>query len=348
MTEPKPHLLFVCVKNGGKSQMAAALARQIGDDAVEVTSAGTRPGSALNQESIAALAEVGATMEGELPKQLTEGMLRAATHVVVVGTEAEVEPIEGMTADVRVWDTDEPSLRGIEGEERMRLVREDISRRVGELVLEVTGQDPSDFQRYRGIIGDLANHYEGIFTYDEVRAIVRDAHAQLAATTKAPQFLPLFVERFAHDKLRAAARAKGAPSDGRPELLFVCVQNAGRSQMAAAMAKHFSGGRVNVRSAGSRPSGRINPEAQAVLAERGIESSYLFSKPLTNDAVEASDVVITMGCGDECPFYPGKRYEDWDLDDPNGRPIEEVRRIADELETRVKELLDELDLLQER
>ncbi|NLE98608.1 MAG: low molecular weight phosphatase family protein, partial [Propionibacterium sp.] len=133
----KPNLLFVCVKNGGKSQMAAALARQIGGDAVDVSSAGTKPGSSLNQQSIDSLAEVGADMGDETPKLFTDEMLRVATHVVVVGTEAQVKPVEGMTAEVRTWDVDEPSLRGIEGEERMRLVREDISRRVIDLVLEV-------------------------------------------------------------------------------------------------------------------------------------------------------------------------------------------------------------------
>ena len=147
----KPHLLFVCVNNGGKSQMAAALARQIGGDAVGVTSAGTKPGSSLNQQSIDSLAEVGADMEGETPKLLTDVLLRAATHVVVVGTEAQVEPVEGMTAKIRTWDVDEPSLRGIEGEERMRLVREDISRRVIDLVLEVIGQHPGHAGRSVGI-----------------------------------------------------------------------------------------------------------------------------------------------------------------------------------------------------
>ena len=135
----KPNLLFVCVKNGGKSQMAAALARQIGGDAVDVSSAGTKPGSSLNQQSIDSLAEVGADMEGETPKLLTDEMLRAATHVIRVGTAARVDPVDGMAAEIRTWDVDEPSLRGIEGEERMRLVREDISRRVIDLVLEVTG-----------------------------------------------------------------------------------------------------------------------------------------------------------------------------------------------------------------
>lgn len=136
-TDTRPNLLFICVKNGGKSQMAASIARQVGGNAVDVTSAGTRPGSKLNQESVESLAEVGAGMEGEYPKQLTDDMLRAATHVVLVGSEAQVAPIEGMAGEIRTWNIDEPSLRGIEGAERMRLVRDEIGVRVRELLAEL-------------------------------------------------------------------------------------------------------------------------------------------------------------------------------------------------------------------
>ena len=130
----KPTLLFVCVKNGGKSQMAAALARHFGGDAVEVYSAGTKPGSGLNQESADAVAELGATFDGEYPKALDQELLRTADRVIVVGTEAQVDPVEGMKADIEVWDTDEPSLRGIVGEERMRLIRDDLAARVRALL----------------------------------------------------------------------------------------------------------------------------------------------------------------------------------------------------------------------
>ena len=133
-----PHVLFVCVKNGGKSQMAAALMRHAAGDDVEVASAGTKPGGALNQASAASVAEIGASMEGEQPKQLTDVMLRAADRVVIIGTEAQVEPVEGQTAPIEVWDTDEPSERGIEGAERMRLVRDDIDTRVHALLTELT------------------------------------------------------------------------------------------------------------------------------------------------------------------------------------------------------------------
>jgi len=127
-----------------------------------------------------------------------------------------------------------------------------------------------------------------------------------------------------------------------PEVLFVCVHNAGRSQMAAALLDHHADGKVVVRSAGSDPADRLNPAVVAAMAEVGIDLSREFPKPLTDQAVRAADVVITMGCGDACPFYPGKRYEDWQLQDPAGQPIEVVRGIRDQIDARVQQLLTEL------
>ena len=128
----------------------------------------------------------------------------------------------------------------------------------------------------------------------------------------------------------------------KPEVLFVCVHNAGRSQMAAALLDHYAEGRVHVRSAGSTPADRINPAVLEAMAEVGIDISKEFPKPLTDDAVRAADAVITMGCGDACPFYPGKRYLDWELPDPAGRPLADVRPIRDEIDRRVRGLLEEL------
>ncbi|WP_300079087.1 arsenate reductase ArsC [Propioniciclava sp.] len=128
----------------------------------------------------------------------------------------------------------------------------------------------------------------------------------------------------------------------KPSVLFVCIHNAGRSQMAAAYLTHLSGGAVEVRSAGSAPADRVNPAAVAAMAEEGIDLSAETPKILTSAAVEASDVVITMGCGDTCPFYPGKRYEDWVLDDPAGQGLDAVRPIRDEIRRRVLDLLDSL------
>jgi len=127
-----------------------------------------------------------------------------------------------------------------------------------------------------------------------------------------------------------------------PEVLFVCVHNAGRSQMAAALLDHVADGRVTVRSAGSEPADRVNPDVVAAMAELGLDVSREFPKPLTGEAVRAADVVITMGCGDACPIYPGKRYEDWELEDPAGTDLDGVRRIRDEIAGRVRRLADEL------
>ncbi len=127
-----------------------------------------------------------------------------------------------------------------------------------------------------------------------------------------------------------------------PEVLFVCVHNAGRSQMAAALLHHHAGGRVRVRSAGSAPASEINPNVVTAMAELGIDLSRAFPKPLTGEAVEAADVVVTMGCGDACPVLPGKRYLDWEFPDPAGRTLDEVRAIRDVIDERVRALLMEL------
>jgi protein-tyrosine-phosphatase len=127
-----------------------------------------------------------------------------------------------------------------------------------------------------------------------------------------------------------------------PQVLFVCVENAGRSQLAAALLERRAAGRVRVRSAGSMPAERVHPVVLEALAEVGIDAAGAAPKALADDEVRASDVVVTMGCGDACPVYPGKRYEDWELDDPKGRPLDEVRSIRDEIDGRVRRLLDEL------
>lgn len=131
-------------------------------------------------------------------------------------------------------------------------------------------------------------------------------------------------------------------SDPRPEVLFVCIHNAGRSQMAAGLVRLLADGRIDVRAAGSDPADEINPAVIDAMREVGVDLSEAFPKPLTDEAVRASDVVITMGCGDACPVYPGKRYEDWTLDDPAGQDLVTVRRIRDEIDARVRTLITEL------
>ena len=140
----------------------------------------------------------------------------------------------------------------------------------------------------------------------------------------------------------AVSEKEGAITNEQPEVLFVCVQNAGRSQMAAGLTSWRSRGRIRVRSAGSAPAEEMNPNAVAVLEELGVDITDEFPKPLTDEGVRAADVVITMGCGDACPIYPGKRYEDWELDDPSGQDLGTVRRIRDEIDERVQALVREL------
>ena len=144
------------------------------------------------------------------------------------------------------------------------------------------------------------------------------------------------------ERLLALAQVEGKLGKDVPEVLFVCVHNAGRSQMAAALLDHYAEGKVHVRSAGSTPAEEINPEVITAMAELGLDLSQEFPKPMTDEFVKAADVVITMGCGDACPIYPGKRYEDWELDDPAGADLESVRRIRDEIARRVGRLVDEL------
>jgi protein-tyrosine-phosphatase len=201
---------------------------------------------------------------------------------------------------------------------------------------------PALSAQYTRIVDDLTYHYDGVFSRDTVQRAVEAACDTLGPVAKFPNFLPILTERFARDRLLAAAQAEGKVATGVPEILFVCVHNAGRSQMAAALARHLSADKVHVRSAGSQPTRQIHPMTIQALAERGIEPTEAFPKPLTDDVVRAADVIITMGCGDACPVLPGKRYEDWEVADPAGQPIEVVRAIRDDIQARVTTLLGEI------
>jgi arsenate reductase len=189
---------------------------------------------------------------------------------------------------------------------------------------------------------NIAPSFSGIFSLETVERLVLDSYDELAATARVTIHLPVLTERFARERLRAVAQTKGAIVSDVPEVLFVCVHNAGRSQMAAALLHRYAAGRVHVRSAGSAPADQINPAVAAALEEIGLDVTQEFPKPLTDDVVRAADVVITMGCGDACPIYPGKRYEDWELEDPAGKDLDTVRRIRDEIDGRVRALADEL------
>ncbi len=194
----------------------------------------------------------------------------------------------------------------------------------------------------RQLVDDLSYSYRGVFDADQIETAVNGAWDLLEPRSTIRAFLPVLVARQAREQLMATAQADGKVAKKVPELLFVCVHNAGRSQMAAALAEHLSARRVHVRSAGSAPTGEINPLVVEVLKERGIALGTAYPKPLSDSVVQAADVIITMGCGDSCPYYPGKRYEDWQVTDPAGQPIEVVREIRDDIQARVTELLRQI------
>ncbi|QRI77435.1 MULTISPECIES: arsenate reductase ArsC [Rhodococcus] len=188
----------------------------------------------------------------------------------------------------------------------------------------------------------LADKYDGIFSPQTVERVVFESYAALRRTATVCTHLTALAPRFAAERLTALAQAEGAVAKDVPEVLFVCVHNAGRSQMAAALLDHRAGGRVHVRSAGSAPIAAINPVVVEAMAELGLDLDAEFPKPLTDDVVAAADVVVTMGCGDACAVYPGKRYLDWTVPDPDGQSLEVVRTLRDDLDARVRALLADL------
>lgn len=192
---------------------------------------------------------------------------------------------------------------------------------------------------YTELVNDLAYSYEGVFARESVEAAVHAARDLLEPRSTVHTFLPVLVARQAREQLMAAAQAEGRIAKRVPELLFVCVHNAGRSQMAAALAEHLSARRVHVRSAGSAPISEVNPVVVEALRERGIPLTTPYPKPLSDSVLRAADVIITMGCGDACPIFPGKRYEDWNVADPAGQPLTVVRDIRDDVQSRVTVLL---------
>jgi len=190
----------------------------------------------------------------------------------------------------------------------------------------------------------LEDEFAGTFGTETVERLVVDSLHQLLPNATVTAFLPMLTERFARDRLKALAKVDGITA-GAPGVLFLCVHNAGRSQMAAGWLRHLAGGRVTVWSGGSEPAPQINPAAVAAMDEVGIDITTEFPKPWTEEIVRAADVVVSMGCGDACPLFPGKRYEDWELADPAGHSINDVRPIRDEIRTRVEALMASLGVL---
>ena len=191
----------------------------------------------------------------------------------------------------------------------------------------------------------LTDEFSDVFGSETIERFLFSSYDQLADQATVTKFLPLIAERFGRQRLKALAKVEGLHDDGKPTVLFLCTHNAGRSQMAMGFFESIAGDDAVAWSGGSEPGKQVNPSAIAAMAERGIDISHEFPKPWTDETVRAADVVITMGCGDACPIFPGKRYESWDdLDDPAGLDPAAVRPIRDDIERRVRQLIGQLDI----
>ncbi len=188
----------------------------------------------------------------------------------------------------------------------------------------------------------LQKEFGEMLGVETIERFLHSSYDQFAGRASIPNFLPLLAERFTRQRLRALARVEGKHHDGKPTVLFLCTHNAGRSQMAMGFFTQMAGDAAVAWSGGSEPGNEVNPAAVQAMAERGIDIAHEYPKPWTDEIVRAADVIITMGCGDACPVFPGRRYEEWKLDDPAGQSVEDVRPIRDEIERRVRALLAEL------
>jgi len=188
----------------------------------------------------------------------------------------------------------------------------------------------------------LKSEFGGAVNVETIERFMNDSLDQLTESARLPNWLPLLAERFARERLRALVRLEAGASVTTPAVLFLCVHNAGRSQMAAGWMRHLAGDQIEVFSGGSAPAETLNRGAVEAMAEVGIDITAELPMPWADEIVRAADVVVTMGCGDACPLFPGKRYLDWELEDPSGRSLADIRPIRDEIERRVRALMAEL------
>lgn len=190
----------------------------------------------------------------------------------------------------------------------------------------------------------LNREFKGIFAAEIIERFLVESIDRLSADAAYTGFIPLLAERFARERLRALGKIEGTIMTDTPTVIFLCVHNAGRSQMAMGWMQHLAGDRIEVMSGGSDPGSQVNPSAVAAMDEVGIDISSSYPKPWTDETLGAADVIVTMGCGDACPVIPGKRYLDWELDDPAGKDVTQVRPVRDDIEQRVRGLMAELEV----
>jgi len=201
--------------------------------------------------------------------------------------------------------------------------------------------DPATRRRVERDLDQLRLEFAGVFSAETIERYIAESVSNMSGA-RIERYLPIFITRFVRDRLRALGQAEGVIVKEVPVVLFLCIHNSGRSVAARVLLDHYAHGQVEVRSAGSEPGDQINPAVVQILSERGLDPTKEFPKPLTDEVARAADVIVTMGCGDACPVYPGKRYLDWELDDPAGRSVDEVRPIVDDIDGRVRALLAEL------
>jgi arsenate reductase len=203
---------------------------------------------------------------------------------------------------------------------------------------------PAEQVAIRHSASALERRWKGRMNVETIERFMVESLDLILPNARMRTWVPVLVERLTNDRLRALVRLESDRTGLDPSVLFLCVHNAGRSQMAAGWMRHLAGDRIDVYSGGSEPAGAVNKAAVEAMAEKGIDISEQIPQPWADEVVRAADVIVSMGCGDACPVFPGKRYLDWELDDPAGRPIEEVRPIRDEIERRVRGLMEELGI----
>jgi arsenate reductase (thioredoxin) len=203
---------------------------------------------------------------------------------------------------------------------------------------------PTERLNIRQSAAALERRWKGRMNVETIERFIAESLDLILPNARIRTWVPVLVEKLTNDRLRAMVRLDSDRTDLNPSVLFLCVHNAGRSQMAAGWMRHLAGDRVDVFSGGSEPAAELNKAAVAAMAEKGVDISGELPQPWADEIVRAADIIVTMGCGDACPAYPGKRYIDWALDDPAGKPLDEVRPIRDDLERRVRDLIAELGI----
>ena len=369
-----PAVLFLCVHNAGRSQMALGWFNHLAAGRAIAWSGGSEPGTDINQDVVNAMAEIGIDISKEFPKPWTEEFLGAADVVVTMGC-GDACPLDirqalrGLGAgrsDNQVARAD-PRNQGCCGTAGRGAPRGDpavtsaVTRTTSRhrdrdtagvgLACQRKGGNMSDLEvmtsgqrtALRGVALELHTRFAGMFGEETIEALVIDSFNELAKTATVTRWLVLGTQRFAEQRLRALIHAEDRSAKKVPAVLFLCVHNAGRSQMALGWFKHLAGARAIAWSGGSAPGAETNQGVVAAMAEVGIDIAREFPKPWTDEFFGAADVVVTMGCGDACPLISGKHYEDWDLQDPTGKSLEAIRPIREEIRLKVEVLLNQLN-----